>query len=604
MPTQKQSKGGKSAEKSAPTLDEHAALEEERMQVISAWMYEHCSRYGLDEALQGLIQSMSRKFHITHEKLAEKADPIGQLRRWIEAREFNLALREFDFICTEDDLEKSPGSVFWRAFNELKIQAALKDLKSDMDLEQFRQNVQILFPWQTKNKQDENYKEVNAFRSDSLSISKKDLPKLFAKYPVEKLDLVMKEFWVHLASTQKPTMLEIIARDISCGKYAPSFSKSSDSKQVLAEEGNQKEGDDSQIAQAPVQEEPKAARRSRHNEKKDDVHKGDQSGSIEQKSKEAVNAVAELGKTSEDKEGSSRSYFDMSAWDLRDALRLACGRDDEGDWTEIHQKDSEDVQIPDEAEPAAAKMPTSKTTESAATTTRSKAAQKAESDDEVEFVQPKSRAAKKHRVQQEDGSEEENISSGGKENANPRKSSRTTPKKTARDVSAEDANLIKTLREKRSDLLSKGKDPLDDVLQQSNSTTTSKSPEKPRRIDFLNPPDEGRTMHWDTDDESEEGIKLATPKNDYRPKDFTTLDSTPQKRKADAAGKGYIRWTTEEEETLKKGIERSGLGFDLGGADQSVRYGPSKWTMILSNFDFHPSRTAVDLKDKWRNLQK
>ena len=94
--------------------------------------------------------------------------------------QFNLALREFDFVCTDDDLEKSPGSVFWRAFNELKIQAALKELKSDsMDLEQFRQNVQMLFPWQTKNKQDENFKEVNAFRSDSLSISKKDLPKLF-----------------------------------------------------------------------------------------------------------------------------------------------------------------------------------------------------------------------------------------------------------------------------------------------------------------------------------------------------------------------------------------------------------------------------------------
>ena len=88
-------------------------------------------------------------------------------------------------------------------------------------------------------------------------------------------------------------------------------------------------------------------------------------------------------------------------------------------------------------------------TESAAASKRSKAVEKVPSDDEVEFVQPKSRAARKHRRRQEEGSEEENAPSGGKENANPRKSSRTTPKKAAQDVSAEDAVLIKTLREKR-----------------------------------------------------------------------------------------------------------------------------------------------------------
>ena len=126
-----------------------------------------------------------------------------------------------------------------------------------------------------------------------------------------------------------------------------------------------------------------------------------------------------------------------------------------------------------------------------------------------------------------------------------------------------------------SDLLSKGKDPLEEVLQQSNSTTTRKSPVKSKRKNLLDPPDEGKSLQvsedqscflgrltlvpeqWDTDDESDEAIKLATPKSDYRPKDFTNQDSTPQKRKADAAGKGYIRWTAEEEETLRKGIERS-----------------------------------------------
>jgi hypothetical protein len=34
------------------------------------------------------------------------------------------------------------------------------------------------------------------------------------------------------------------------------------------------------------------------------------------------------------------------------------------------------------------------------------------------------------------------------------------------------------------------------------------------------------------------------------------------------------------------------------------KIGKGKWEKILSHYDFLPQRTAIDLKDKWRNLEK
>jgi hypothetical protein len=52
-----------------------------------------------------------------------------------------------------------------------------------------------------------------------------------------------------------------------------------------------------------------------------------------------------------------------------------------------------------------------------------------------------------------------------------------------------------------------------------------------------------------------------------------------------------VKFTAEEEEQLRQGHAR----FDGVAA---------KWQEILKHFTFHPSRTGVDLKDKWRNMQK
>lgn len=72
---------------------------------------------------------------------------------------------------------------------------------------------------------------------------------------------------------------------------------------------------------------------------------------------------------------------------------------------------------------------------------------------------------------------------------------------------------------------------------------------------------------------------------------------TPQRRAADARTKASeasggprkrIRWSEEEEHNLSAGVRRFGVGA---------------WSSILDQFYFE-ARTTIDLKDKWRNMQK
>ena len=50
-----------------------------------------------------------------------------------------------------------------------------------------------------------------------------------------------------------------------------------------------------------------------------------------------------------------------------------------------------------------------------------------------------------------------------------------------------------------------------------------------------------------------------------------------------------VAWTAEEVAELRRGVEMHSAG---------------RWAHILKKCRFHPNRTAVDIKDKWRNLQK
>lgn len=56
-------------------------------------------------------------------------------------------------------------------------------------------------------------------------------------------------------------------------------------------------------------------------------------------------------------------------------------------------------------------------------------------------------------------------------------------------------------------------------------------------------------------------------------------------------GKVRTKWTAAEIENLRRGV----LKFE--GM-------PNLWARILNFYKFEPCRTSVDLKDKWRNMQK
>lgn len=83
----------------------------------------------------------------------------------------------------------------------------------------------------------------------------------------------------------------------------------------------------------------------------------------------------------------------------------------------------------------------------------------------------------------------------------------------------------------------------------------------------------------DEDDEEERG----------RRKKVASLPAQTHFR-SNATRKHVQRWTLDEQELLLEGVKTFGVG---------------KWTTMLTALNgFHECRTSVDLKDKWRNLEK
>jgi len=60
---------------------------------------------------------------------------------------------------------------------------------------------------------------------------------------------------------------------------------------------------------------------------------------------------------------------------------------------------------------------------------------------------------------------------------------------------------------------------------------------------------------------------------------------TPEKSKK----KARVPFTAAEEQNLRDGVGKYKVG---------------SWAIILKNYDFHPSRTGMALRDKWRNMIK
>lgn len=70
------------------------------------------------------------------------------------------------------------------------------------------------------------------------------------------------------------------------------------------------------------------------------------------------------------------------------------------------------------------------------------------------------------------------------------------------------------------------------------------------------------------------------------------VTNTSKQRMAPNSGGGggrRVRWAEEEVEFLKEGVSRFGIG---------------NWKIIRDNYPFNSKRSNVDLRDKWRNMQK
>lgn len=53
--------------------------------------------------------------------------------------------------------------------------------------------------------------------------------------------------------------------------------------------------------------------------------------------------------------------------------------------------------------------------------------------------------------------------------------------------------------------------------------------------------------------------------------------------------RGRVPWTDDEEANLRAAIEEFGKG---------------QWALALKHYAFNECRSSVDLKDKWRNIER
>eukprot|EP00286_Rhodomonas_abbreviata_P016612 CAMPEP_0181340260 /NCGR_PEP_ID=MMETSP1101-20121128/29742_1 /TAXON_ID=46948 /ORGANISM="Rhodomonas abbreviata, Strain Caron Lab Isolate" /LENGTH=562 /DNA_ID=CAMNT_0023451379 /DNA_START=31 /DNA_END=1719 /DNA_ORIENTATION=+ len=525
------------------------------MSTLLGWMYEHCSRFGLDEGCQGLLQSAERKFNLSPKQLMAKADPFAQLRRWFESQQYKLALQEFEFICPQE-MDRSADSAFEQTLTGLKIQIALKTLNEDPNqIEEFKSQVNLLFP--TKQNQDRNSsaKKAKEVRQELLNTNRSSVQALLSKYSVESFSEVVQGFWKELKKYQPSTMLEVIMKDVNDGSYQPRIAHHPASAAAGMSQT------DEAGPSAPPQHPQEA---------------GSQSASEEP--------------------------FVMSAWDIRKALTYAGTRNEEADFIEIHEQTHPEVQKFVARRKKAVEKAQRRSGEGAAGKQRQ------------QVQEPEAEAAPEplgKRRRQGDGVRSPNTASAEKENELPSESTPpSTRKKPARQAEkeAEEMDVVRQLRENRGKLMSSARDPLDEVREISKGAVGmaggTKSPK--RRVEAY-PNSPGQKVQWDSDEESGSHTRHTLPSpeaNKIRPLARLSAGSagTGSKvshkgskaaaaaTKAAASGKKErIRWTPEEVKNLVDGVASLGEG---------------NWKMILEDRTFHKSRSAVDLKDKWRNLKK
>lgn len=82
--------------------------------------------------------------------------------------------------------------------------------------------------------------------------------------------------------------------------------------------------------------------------------------------------------------------------------------------------------------------------------------------------------------------------------------------------------------------------------------------------------------------------RSTRPKAAVKAKRSPAQQTVRNSRLPSATGRTYSRWGAEEVGFLHEGVKKFGIG---------------SWARILAAFPFDTARTAVHLKDKWRNLE-
>jgi len=108
--------------------------------------------------------------------------------------------------------------------------------------------------------------------------------------------------------------------------------------------------------------------------------------------------------------------------------------------------------------------------------------------------------------------------------------------------------------------------------------------------DMLAKKNSSTTVQWDDSESNPSSpLGLKTPPARDFPDELRAILQDPESPKRSLARRQSSWWSEEEEDALYRGV---------------ARFGQGSWKTIKEKYAQFANRTAVDLKDKWRNLSK
>eukprot|EP00802_Teleaulax_amphioxeia_P019116 Tamp_19337.p2 GENE.Tamp_19337~~Tamp_19337.p2 ORF type:complete len:191 (-),score=42.55 Tamp_19337:519-1091(-) len=165
----------------------------------------------------------------------------------------------------------------------------------------------------------------------------------------------------------------------------------------------------------------------------------------------------------------------------------------------------------------------------------------------------------------------------------------------SKTISAKDQALINDLQDKRKGLGELCDDPLEAARVHARGAKGMGA----GKVRIIDDNSKGRQMDFSDDDDEEDGndkykaVKASfVPRRDILACLPQSLGNVSRARGGEASKGGsgkHRKWQPAEEEALRKGVDEFGEG---------------NWKKIQEGDSILKNRSAVDLKDKWRNLNK